>query len=107
MRKCSQHFRQKFWRHSIVAGGDVEKFAGCQIKAAIECDIESLARNLMKSKSRIGASDRFKKFPRPIGRAAVENDRFPIGKCLVEQRIDSRLEKLPRVERRQQNRNLR
>src|SRR5438067_7334512 len=61
-RKCSQHFRQKLWRHSIVAGGDVEKFAVCQIEAAIERGIESLARNLMKSKSRIGASDRFKKF---------------------------------------------
>src|SRR5437660_11168889 len=106
-RKCSQHFRQKLWRHSIVAGGDVEKFAGCQIEAAIERGIESLARNLMKSKSRIGASDRFKKFPSPIDRLAIENDRFPIGKCLVEQRIDSRLKKFPRVERREQNGNFR
>src|SRR6266481_9906747 len=106
-RKCSQHFRQKFWRHSIVAGGDVEKFTGCQIQAAIERGIKSLTWNLMQSKPRIRRSDRFKKFPSPIGRLAIENDRFPIGKCLVEQRIDSRLKKFPRVERREQNGNFR
>src|SRR5438128_5105480 len=78
-RKCSQHFRQKFWRHSIVAGGDVEKFAGCQIEAAIERGIKSIARNLMQPKPRIRRSERFKKFPSSVGRVAVEDYRFRSG----------------------------
>src|SRR5260370_39749131 len=97
-RKCSQYFREKLWRHGIVAGRDVEKFAGCEIEAEIERGIKSLARNLMQPKPRIRRSDRLEKLPAAIGRLAIENDRFPIGECLVEQRIDSRLEKFPRVE---------
>src|SRR5260370_16854925 len=97
-RKCSQHFRQKFWRHGIVAGRDVEKFAGCQIEAAIERGIKSLARNLMQPKPRIRRSDRSEKLPAAIGRLAIENHRFPIGESLVQQMIASPSEKFPRVE---------
>src|SRR5260370_9031926 len=88
-RKCSQHFRQKFWRHSIVAGGDVEKFAGCQIQAAIERGIKSPTWNLMQSKPRIRRSDRFKKFPSSFGRLPVADSPFPIGKPLMTQTINS------------------
>ena len=102
-----EHFRQKFRRHGVVARCDVEKFAGGQLYSAIQSGVESLARNLIQSKTRIGAGDRFKKFPTAIRRAAIEDDCFPSGECLFEQRIDSGLEKLPRVERRQQDGNAR
>src|SRR5260370_7253496 len=87
-RKCSQHFRQKFWRHSIVAGGDVEKFAGCQIQAAIERSIKSLTWNLMQSKPRIRRSDRFKKFPISFGQLPAENYPFPFGQPLFNQKTN-------------------
>src|SRR5260370_1624424 len=77
-RKCSQHFRQKFWRHSIVAGGDVVKFAGCQIEAAIERAIEALARILMKWKSRFAASDQFSKFPSHNVPSPISYNPYPL-----------------------------
>ena len=58
----------------------------------------------MKPKTGIGAGDGFKKLPAPVSRLAIEKDRFPIGERLLEQRVDSRLEKFARVERGQQDR---
>jgi hypothetical protein len=82
----------------------VEKFAGRKIETAVERRVKALAPNLMKPKTGIGAGDGFKKLPAPIGRLAVEDDRFPIGERLFEQGVDSRLEKFARVERGQQDR---
>ena len=84
-RKRVQHFQQKLRRHRVVAGRDVEKFTGCQFQATVKRGINPFARNLIQPKTGILIRDRFKKLPAAVCRLTVENDRFPIGKCLVKQ----------------------
>ena len=106
-RKRVQHPGKELRRHGIVSGCDVNKFAGGEIDPVIDRGVKAFARNLMKLKTRVALSDGLEKFPGAIVGVAIENDCLPIGEGLIEQRFDSRFEKFPRVERREQNRNLR
>src|SRR4029077_16319783 len=79
---CLQHISEKLRSHCVVASGNVQEFATCELHAPVKCGVKPLPWNLVEPKTGISGCDRFKKLPTTIAGMAIEDDRLPIGERL-------------------------